>query len=226
MVTSIPAWMDSVTRQSSQYFLSLVHTTFLCINTKTPFVAQDAGVVLSHPHLGMALLLWSCKIKSLEFWNVFLLLAGCWIVGLFGRGGCLRWPMDVLHTSVPCARSSAQKEAQTASLSCMAQEMWTQSHEEWAGHWSDGEKRGLTHVACRGKRLWLLVSEMLSGLLTQNNPGEACLGEEARSLPVPWTQAMPLASSDLCLHPELPSMGTVVSRHTVCSPYLKTAAPF
>lgn len=35
---------------------------------------------------------------------------------------------------------------------------------------SDGEKRELTHTTCRGKRRWLPVSVMLSGLLTQNNP--------------------------------------------------------
>lgn len=81
-------------------------------------------------------------------------------------------------------------------------------------------------MVCKGKRPWLPVSVMLSGLLTQNNSGAACLGEEDKSLPVPWTQTVPLASSDLCLHPELPSKRTVVSRHTDCPPYLKTAAPF
>lgn len=88
------------------------------------------------------------------------------------------------------------------------------------------EKRGLTNVACKSKRPWLPASVMLSGLLTQNNPGAACLAEEAKSFPVPWTQTMPSASSDLCLHPELPSVGTVVSRHPDCPPYPEIPAPF
>lgn len=65
-------------------------------------------------------------------------------------------------------------------------------------------------MACQGKRPWLPVNIMLSGLLVQNNPGAASPAEEADSFSILWTQIVPLASSDSCLQPELPSVGIVI----------------
>lgn len=79
-------------------------------------------------------------------------------------------------------------------------------------------------MACQVNMPWLPVSIMFSGLLMQNNPQAASPAEEADSFPVLWAHITPLASSDSCLQPELPSVGIVIQTSGLFS--LKIVAPF